>query len=296
MRGGRASTGTFGAVGYTLAADGTRLAYGLSGPEDGEPLVMIQGLGADRRGWTRQKRAFSSKYRVLMPDNRGVGLSDQPPGPYDLAEMADDVIACMDHAGIESAHIMGASMGGIISQVIGVLHPERTRSLTLACTACSNKPWRVELLEGWAEDAELDGMRQFAAKKSKWLVGPRSVRRFWPVLGLFGGLAINVGAQSFVAQLRAILDADEDLRFELANIDVPTLVIVGSQDILTPLGDSEELAGRIPGSRLAVVRGGAHGFMFENAGTFNDTVLDFLEWVSASTHGRTGRPKLQVVA
>jgi 3-oxoadipate enol-lactonase len=283
-------------MGYTLAGDGTRLAYGISGAEDGEPIVMIQGLGADRRGWVRQQRAFSARHRVLLPDNRGVGQSDQPPGPYDLAEMAEDVLACMDHAGIESAHIMGASMGGIIAQIIGVLHPHRTRSLTLACTACSNPSWRVELLEGWAEDVELYGMRKFAANKSKWLVGPRSVRRFWPVMELFGGLALNVRPSSFVAQVRAILAADEALRFELPKIEVPTLVIVGSQDILTPLGDSEELAGLIPGSRLAVVRGGAHGFMFENAGTFNETVLDFLDWTDASTVGRSGRPHLQVVA
>ncbi|MEL7210401.1 MAG: alpha/beta fold hydrolase, partial [Actinomycetota bacterium] len=195
---------------FTLAADGTRLAYGIHGPEDGEPMVLIQGLGADRRGWARQRRALGSRYRLMLPDNRGVGLSDQPPGPYDLGQMADDVIACMDDAGIEKAHIMGASMGGIISQIIGVLHPERTRSLTLACTACHNHPWRRELLEGWAEEVAENGMRQFAAKKSKWLVGPRSLRRFWPVLGLFGGLAINVQPRSFVAQVEDVLAADDD--------------------------------------------------------------------------------------
>jgi 3-oxoadipate enol-lactonase len=283
-------------VAYTLAADGTRLAYGLSGPGDGEPVVMIQGLGADRRGWARQQRPFSSRYRVLRPDNRGVGGSDQPLGPYDLGEMAGDVLACMDDAGIESAHIVGASMGGVISQIIGVLHPERTRSLTLACTACQHHPWRRELLEEWAEDAEQHGMRRFAASKGKWLVGPRSLRRFWPLMGALGGLALNVQPRSFVAQVRAILDADESLRFELPTIGVPTLVVVGSQDILTPLGDSEELAGLIPDSRLAVIRGGAHGFMFENAATFNETVLDFLSWADAFTGGRADRPSLRVVA
>lgn len=283
-------------MGYTLAADGTRLAYAVSGPDDGEPVVMIQGLGADRRGWARQRRPFASRYRVLLPDNRGVGLSDQPPGPYDLGAMAEDVLACMDAAGIESAHVMGASMGGVIAQIIGVLHPERTRSLTLACTACQHHHWRRELLEGWAEDAEVHGMRRFAASKSKWLVGPRSLRRFWPLLGALGGLALNVQPRSFVAQVRAILDADEDLRLELPTIRVPTLVIVGSQDILTPLGDSEELAGLIPGSRLAVIRGGAHGFMFEHAGVFNETVLDFLSWTDAARSDSGSRPELQVVA
>lgn len=283
-------------MGYVVAEDGTRVAYGLGGVHDGEPMVMIQGLGADRRGWIRQQRAFGERYRLLLPDNRGVGQSDQPPGPYDLGEMAEDVLACMDDAGIGSAHVMGASMGGVIAQIIAALHPERTRSLTLACTACRHHTWRRELLQSWADDVERNGMRQFAASKSKWLVGPRSLRRFWPLLGAFGGLALNVQPRSFVAQVRAILDADEELRFELPNVEVPTLVIVGSQDILTPLADSEELAGLIPDSRLAVIRGGAHGFMFENAATFNETVLDFLSWADASGEAVPEPRHLQVVA
>ena len=92
----------------------------------------------------------------------------------------------------------------------------------------------------------------------------------------------KLAALGYVVHEANTVDADEELRFELPNVEVPTLVIVGSQDILTPLADSEELAGLIPDSRLAVIRGGAHGFMFENAATFNETVLDFLSWADAS--------------
>ena len=268
-------------MGEAVAADGTRIAYDTFGPADGEPLVMIQGLGADRRGWLLQRLAFGHRYRCMVVDNRGVGASDVPPGPYDLGVMADDVIAAMDDAGWSSAHVMGASMGGVITQIIGVLHPHRTRSLIITCSACRQRPWRVDLLTQWKEEALAGGMRTFAHRHAKWLVGPRSLRRFWPVLSGFGGLALNIEAEAFAAQIDAILAADDDLRFELADVTVPSLVLVGSQDILTPLADSEEIAAHLPGSRLAVIRGAAHGFMFEHARPFNATVGEFIDAVAA---------------
>jgi 3-oxoadipate enol-lactonase len=274
---------------YAIAGDGTRIAYELCGREDGEPLVLVQGLGADRRGWLRQRGTLGERYRLLLIDNRGVGESDRPPGPYDLGAMAADVIAVMDEVGWDSAHVMGASMGGVISQILGVLYADRVRSLVLACTACRHETWRRELLSGWRATALAGGMRSFAEDNAKWLVGPRSVRRFWPILNLFGGLALNVEPEAFAAQVDAILDADETLRDALADITVPTLVIVGSQDVLTPMADAEEIAEAIPGALLAVVRGGAHGFMFEHAKVFNETVRTFLDTVIAEAAGAVRR-------
>ena len=274
---------------FASAADGTRLAYELCGREDGEPLVLIQGLGADRRGWLMQRGALGERYRLLLVDNRGVGQSDHPPGPYDLNEMAEDVLAVMDEVGWGSAHVMGASMGGVIAQILGVLHPGRVRSLVLACTACRHHPWRRELLTGWKATALDDGMRGFAERNAKWLVGPRSIRRFWPVLNLFGGLALNAEAHAFAAQVDAILQADESLRHALSGVTAPTLVIVGSQDVLTPMCDAEEVAEAIPGALLAVVRGGAHGFMFERGKVFNETVRTFLDTVTAEAAGAVVR-------
>jgi len=98
-------------------------------------------------------------------------------------------------------------------------------------------------------------------------------------------LALNVGPEAFGAQVDAILQADESLRHSLSEITVPTLVIVGSQDVLTPMADAEEIAEAIPGALLAVVRGGAHGFMFEHAKVFNETVRSFLDTVTAEASG-----------
>lgn len=265
------------------AADGTRLWYEVIGPRSGPPLLMIQGLGADSKGWLRQRRVLSRTHRCILFDNRGVGRSDAPAGPYDLEVMAADAVAVLEAAGIGSAHVIGASMGGVLSQILAVRHPDRVRSLVLACTACRHHAWRRQLLGQWAEQAATDGMGAFLEGGARWLIGPRSLRRalpFLPIVGPLSGLAFSTRPHAFVAQVEAILSLDDDIRMELTSIAVPTLVIVGSQDILTPLGDSEEIAELIPGAELAVVGGAAHGFMFEHAGPFNREVARFLARVS----------------
>jgi 3-oxoadipate enol-lactonase len=264
---------------YARAEDGTRIAYVVHGRPDAEPLLMIHGLGADTRGWVRQQRVLAKRFRLVMVDNRGVGRSDRPEGPYDLEVMANDALAALDHAGYGSAHVLGASMGGIISEAIAVRHPERVRSLTLACTACRHFGWRRELLAEWAEQAQAFGMREFVRRNLKWMLGPRSVQRAGAAMAILGPLAFNVPVSSFVAQVHAILAMDDNLRAELTGVDVPTLVLVGSQDVLTTQGDGEEIASLIPGAELAVVRGGAHLFMVEKSKQFNDTVTGFLDRV-----------------
>jgi 3-oxoadipate enol-lactonase len=260
---------------FTTGEDGVRIHYQTFGDPKGEPLLLVQGLGADHRGWMRQRRAVRDFFAIAL-DNRGVGGSDKPDGPYDLEVMARDALAVLDDLGVERAHVMGASMGGVLAQILGVRHPERVRSLVLACTGCQHLAWRRELLTEWAETASERGMRALVDEAAKWLVGPRSRFRFWPVLTVLGPLALQVPPRAFVAQIEAILSLDDAVRFELPGVTAPTLAVVGSQDILTPLADSEEIVSLIPGAELAVVGGGAHGFMFEHAAAFNRVVLDFL--------------------
>jgi 3-oxoadipate enol-lactonase len=175
-------------------------------------------------------------------------------------------------------------MGGVIAQILAVRHPERVRSLVLACTACRHLPWRRELLTDWADLALAQGMGAFARHNLKWLIGSRSRRRFALPFNVLGPLALNVPPQSFAAQVEAILAMDDAMADELATVTAPTLVLVGSQDVLTPRGDSEELAARIPGAELVVVPGAAHGFMVEAAGAFNRAVTGFLADVTEGDH------------
>jgi 3-oxoadipate enol-lactonase len=265
---------------HAQATDGTRLHYQVLGRAESPAVLMIQGLGADKHGWDLQRIPLSLHYRVIALDNRGAGRSDKPLGAYSLEQMADDAIAVLDAVGVERAHIVGASMGGAIAQIIGLKYAQRVLSLTLACTACRIHPWRRELLQSWATTAAERGMSAMTREAARWVIGPRSFRRLLPAIGWLGTPANGRPAHAFISQVRAILDVDESISGQLALVEAPTLVIVGNQDILTPRGDSEEIADLLPNAELVVISGAAHGLMVEHASTFNRVVLEFLSRVT----------------
>jgi 3-oxoadipate enol-lactonase len=270
---------------YVRSTDGTRIHYRVTGRPGAPPILFIQGLGVDKNGWNLQRLATAPCYQAVALDNRGAGRSDKPHGAYSLEQMADDSIAVLDHAGVETAHVVGASMGGAISQILAVKYPERIRSLTLACTAGRNHPWREELLASWRDEALERGIGAMGRMAARWMIGPRSFRRVLPATGWLGPLALGRPAHAFASQVDAILaasDQHQELIELLPEITVPTLVLVGNQDILTPRGDSEDLAATIPTAELVVISGAAHGFMVEHATTFNRVLMEFLGRAEAS--------------
>ena len=262
---------------FVHATDGTRIHYEVTGKSGATPVLMIQGLGASKNAWNLQRIAMATRFRIISFDNRGAGRSDKPTESFTLEQMADDALAVLDATGIETAHIVGASMGGVISQIVAVKYPHRVRSLTLVCTACRNHPWRQELLQSWAKTAEEKGMIEVGKEAAQWVMSPRSFRRLVPAFTWMGPLAALRPRHSFVSQIDAILNTREDLVDQLSTITAPTMVIVGNQDILTPRGDSEEIAERIPNAELVVISGAAHGLMMEHASTFNRILIEFLQ-------------------
>jgi len=119
-------------------------------------------------------------------------------------------------------------------------------------------------------------MGAMAREAARWVIGPRSFRRLLPAFGWLGPLAMGRTTHAFVSQVKAILAIDDSISDQLAYVTAPTLVLVGNQDILTPRGDSEEIAERMPNAELVVISGAAHGFMVEHATTFNRVLLEFL--------------------
>ena len=264
---------------FAAMRDGVRIHYQATGRPGAPPVLMIQGLGADLHGWDMQRLALAPLYKIVAPDNRGVGRSDRPNVPFSLEDMADDAIQVLDAEGIDTAHVVGASMGGAIAQIIAVKYPHRTRSLTLACTSGTNPEWRRELLDKWSHLATTKGMGALGREAARWVIGPRSLRRLWPAFGWLGPFALGRPGTDFQAQVNAILSSSEQLETlaeAVSGIRVPTLIIVGNQDILTPRGDSELLAEKIPTAELVVISGAAHGFMVEHASTFNKELIGFL--------------------
>jgi 3-oxoadipate enol-lactonase len=261
---------------YATATDGVLIGYDVYGKRGGSPLLMIQGLGTDSRGWALQRIAMGRRYRCIAIDNRGVGASTNAPHPFSLEQMARDAVSVLDAEGFDDAHLMGASMGGAIAQILAVRHAERVRGLVLACTSCRHHEWRRELLAEWATAVRTRGMAALSGDAMRWLIGPRFHRRFGLWINLLGRVLMQGDPEHFAAQVDAILALDDDLRFDLANVHAPTLVITGSQDMLTPVGDAEEVAEMIPGARLRELRGAAHGLMVEQPNAFNNAVLDFL--------------------
>jgi len=262
---------------FVHATDGTRIHFEVTGKSGATPVLMIQGLGASKNAWNLQRIAMATRFRIISFDNRGAGRSDKPTEPFTLEQMADDALAVLDAAGIETAHVVGASMGGVISQIVAVKYPHRVRSLTLVCTACRNHPWRQELLQSWAKTAADKGMIEVGKEAAQWVMSPRSFRRLVPAFTWMGPLAALRPRHSFVSQIHAILNTREDLVDQLSTITAPTMVIVGNQDILTPRGDSEEIAERIPNAELVVISGAAHGLMMEHSSTFNRILIEFLQ-------------------
>lgn len=116
---------------------GTKIFWNEAG--SGDPLVMIMGLGHSHELWHRTWPVMARKHRTIVFDNRGTGQSDVPPGPYPIAQMAADTAAVMDAAGLERAHVLGVSMGGMIAQEFAIAYPHRVRSLILGCTTCGGQ-------------------------------------------------------------------------------------------------------------------------------------------------------------
>lgn len=258
------------------SADGTRIFYDTFGNPNGEPLVLIMGLALDRWGWIRQRPMLTHRFRCISIDNRGAGLSDKPLGTYDLFTMAGDVVAVLDAEGVESAHVVGYSLGGVLAQILAVRHPERVRSLVLASTACRVKDWRRELLGEWTQLIEVRGVRTFAQENLRWVAAARHLRWITPLAPAFAPLLVRAPAHGIIGQIEAMAGIGDQVHEELRSVDIDTLVIVGSQDILTPVADSEEIAHRIERSHLQVISGAAHGAVVTDARVFNRAVGTFL--------------------
>src|SRR2546422_151424 len=205
------------------------IAYEVLG--DGEPLLMIMGLAADQRMWIMQTPVLAQHYRAITFDNRGVGGSSCPPGPYTMEQMAADALAVMDAAGAESAHVLGISMGGAIAQHVALKAPERVRSLVLAATWCHPNTWLERLGDIGQRVAQL-GQSAFDRSVLLWLFTPHLVIHQPDVVNTIEQMmvAFQPPAEAFVNQMSAV--HGHDTREQLRQITAPTLVVSAKRDFM----------------------------------------------------------------
>jgi pimeloyl-ACP methyl ester carboxylesterase len=261
------------------------IAYGAVGPEDGEAVLLIMGLGGSGRMWWRLEPHLASEYRTLLIDNRGTGDSEGIRGRISMADMANDAVSVLDDAGVERAHVVGASMGGMIAQHVALEHRERVSSLVLACTTAGGRsgppPWRL-----------------LASTALRPLVGPgRTMGLVAPVLyapttrerhpdrlreDLRRRVEDATPGTTLYAQMAAI--GRHDTRSRLGELSgVATLVLHGEEDKLVPREAGRRLAQGIPGARLQLVPGAGHVLTTDAEDEVAGAILDHLRAASSAS-------------
>jgi 3-oxoadipate enol-lactonase len=252
------------------------LYYEVSGA-GAQTLVLVNGVGDPLEGWANQAGDFlAAGLRVVSFDNRGVGRSSQPPGPYTSAQMAADLHAVVTAAGLDGFHLCGVSLGGVIAQEYALAHPGTLRSLILANTFAAADPFTRAAFWTWAEVAEAAGMPMMMRAQAPWIFSPdfyaRSPER---VTELIAEAATSTQpAAAFAAQTAALVD--HDARDRLGTLTVPTLVIAAAGDIIIRPELSRRLYEMLPGAAWSVVPGG-HAAFWERPGPWNQAVIEFVQ-------------------
>jgi pimeloyl-ACP methyl ester carboxylesterase len=260
-----------------------RVHYELAGT--GDPVLMINGLSAPAANWALQVKALAAHFQVITFDNRGVGETDLPPEPvYTMAQLADDAAALLQHLKIARAHVVGASMGGTLAQELALRHPRLVRSLVLACTWAEADARFLHTIESWmALASRVPVEERYRYVLYPWVFSPRFFEKKQNLEMAFQRAMAyphQTKPEAIERQARGILAWNGTRVPQLGAIRVPTLVLVGKEDVLTPPEFSRTLARLIRRARLAVLPGG-HAFFIEEADAFNRAVVRFLRSVRA---------------
>jgi pimeloyl-ACP methyl ester carboxylesterase len=243
----------------------------------GDPVLLINGLGADHRAWELQTDYLARSFRVVVFDNPGVGQTTGPRGPY-TTELFGDVAAGLLRAlRVERAHVVGASMGGLIAQQVAVRHPDVVRSLVLHCPWWRADPYTSALIRSWKSYGDRAGMLELSRQIWLWVFTPRfyEERPDWFAQLEDGARNPVQSVEQFCDQAEACL-AHRPLE-AVAEIRAPTLVTVGDRDILTPPEHALAIHERIGGSVLHVWPGMGHAPFWEIPDRFNELNRSFLE-------------------
>ena len=246
---------------------------------EGPPLLAIMGLTGSRYHWRGFPERFAEKHRVITYDNRGVGETSAPMGPYTAAQMADDAIGLLDHLGIEKAIVFGVSMGGMIAQEVALRAPGRVGKLILGCThfgGVSAIPPHQRVTEAFSTIGQ-GGVEESIRR----LLRTNFSERFLAERGdlfeemLKHGVANRMSPKGFQGQFMAV--ATHDTAARVNGIGVETLIITGDDDLLIPHGNAALLAKQVPNNRVAILPGVGHMFWIEGAPEAEAAIRAFID-------------------
>ena len=260
----------------TITANNISLHYRDDGA--GQPVLFIQGLGVDHRGWSGVTRPLAKRFRCVSYDNRDVGRSTAVVAAYDVLDMAADAIGLLDALGIAQADIVGVSMGGVIAQEIAIRHPERVRKLVLVTTYTSGDP-RGSAIFGGQALLRRTLSREDYCRATFWSVySHQDYRRddgfIETMIARTAGNDLWQPQDAYERHVRAVTSANTENRLHL--IAAPTLILAGAEDILTPARFSSALAAGIPNNQLHIVEGAGHGMIWSHPDAVVVAVDDFL--------------------
>jgi pimeloyl-ACP methyl ester carboxylesterase len=258
----------------TLTVDGVELYFEQEG--EGPDVLLIAGLADEVACWVDQVAGLRDGYRLTTFDNRGVGRSSTPSGPYRIADFAADTIRLMDSLGLDRPHVVGSSMGGAIAQELVLAHPGRVRSLVLNGTWCRGDRFLHEVFRSWMWAArKADSVRDFLVAVNLWAFAPRiwneGTMDEW--LALAESSPHQQSAEAFCWSAEALFSHDTADR--LRQVTAPTLITVGELDLVLPPRFSRELARRIPHAEVRVIPDAGHQPFQELAQEYNALLRTF---------------------
>jgi pimeloyl-ACP methyl ester carboxylesterase len=253
--------------------DGVKIYWRESG--QGEPLLMIMGLGYTADMWHHIEPALAQHCRLIMFDNRGVGQSDAPPGRYQMSEMADDAAAVLDAAGVKSAHVFGFSMGGYVAQEFALTNPARVRSLILGGTSFGGD--QAILASREVLDI-LQARKTMSPEEGVHALVPAVYHSATPQERVDADLEIRLSsfpsAQGYGGQLQAIQMWSSFERLD--QLKAETLVLHGDSDQLVPTQNGHLLAQALPNAQLEILHAASHVFFTDQPDKTVASVLKFL--------------------
>lgn len=242
----------------------------------GRPIVLIHGYPFNRSLWNEQVDALSTGYRVIVPDLRGFGETGASTDPATMNRMARDVAQLLDHLQISQAVIGGLSMGGYVALAFYKQFPSRVRALVLADTrAQADTEEAKQNRAQQAEKALSEGMAGIAGAMLPKLLTPETVSKRPEIFKRVRDMMLKTKPEGAASALMGMAER-EDQTALLSRITAPTLILVGAEDAITPVADSEKMHQAIAGSRLVVLENAGHVSNLERTEQFNEALLKFL--------------------